>query len=144
MIYTVMTKMAMRIAFDAHSGQVDKTGMPYIFHPFHLAEQMDSEIDVCAALLHDVVEDTPATFADLLAAGISEAVIDVLRLLTHTDGVPYMDYVQQIKDSGNPHAIAVKLADLRHNSDPTRLDAIDEHMLARFEKYRQAAELLVR
>lgn len=71
MIYTEMTKKAMRIAFDAHKEQVDKTGLPYIFHPFHLAEQMTDEISVCAALLHDVVEDTELSFEALATQGIS-------------------------------------------------------------------------
>jgi (p)ppGpp synthase/HD superfamily hydrolase len=142
MIYTDMTKKAMRIAFDAHKEQVDTTGMPYIFHPFHLAEQMDDEVSVCAALLHDVVEDTEITFAELRQWGISDEVIDVVTLLTHDESVPYMDYVQKIKDSGNLHAKSIKLADLRHNSDVTRLNEIDGKVLTRFKKYKAALDLL--
>ena len=85
MIYTALTKKAMRIAFDAHKDQVDKAGLPYIFHPCHLAEQMEDEVSVCAALLHDVVEDSSMTFDDLAVQGIPTAVIDVLKLLTHDD-----------------------------------------------------------
>ena len=144
MIYTAMTKTAMRIAYNAHKDQVDKTGMPYIFHPFHLAEQMRDEALVCAALLHDVVEDTALTFDDLRQAGISDEVIVALALLTHADEVPYLQYVQHIKDSGNPIAIAVKLADLQHNADPTRLDEMDDSMLARCKKYQEAIALLRR
>jgi len=70
MIYTDLTKTAMRIAFDAHKDQVDKSGLPYIFHPFHLAEQMTDEVSVCAALLHDVVEDSSLSFDDLVSQGI--------------------------------------------------------------------------
>ena len=142
MIYTDMTKRAMRIAFDAHKDQVDKTGLPYIFHPFHLAEQMADEVSVCAALLHDVAEDTAITFEDMMAQGISADVIAALKLLTHVDSVPYFDYVKKIKDSGNQTAIAVKLADLRHNSDASRVDKIDEKMTARWEKYKAAIALL--
>ena len=58
LIYTELTKKAMRISFDAHKNQVDKTGIPYVFHPMHLAEQMKDEYGCCVALLHDVVEDT--------------------------------------------------------------------------------------
>ena len=65
MIYTALTKKAMRIAFDAHKEQTDKTGLPYIFHPFHLAEQMLDEVSTCAALLHDVIEDSSMTFPGL-------------------------------------------------------------------------------
>jgi hypothetical protein len=124
MIYTDMTKLAMRIAFNAHKEQTDKAGMPYIFHPFHLAEQMTDELSVCAALLHDVVEDTSVSFDDLAAQGISASVISVLKLLTHDSNMPYMDYIKKIKDSGNQPAIKVKLADLRHNSDLSRLSDI--------------------
>ena len=142
MIYTEMTKKAMRIAFDAHKDQVDKTGLPYIFHPFHLAEQMKDEVSVCVALLHDVAEDTAITFQDMAAQGISGEVIDALRLLTHDASVPYMDYVRGIKESGNAVAVAVKLADLQHNSDVSRLDKIDERMSALFQKYKKAMDLL--
>ena len=142
MIYTDQTKKAMRIAFDAHKEQTDKSGMPYIFHPFHLAEQMTDEVSVCVALLHDVVEDTTITFEDMTAQDISADVIAALKLLTHDDSVPYFDYVQKIKDSKNQTAIVVKLADLHHNSDTSRLETIDEKTTARLEKYRTAINIL--
>ena len=142
MIYTEQTKKALRIAFDAHKEQVDKTGLPYTFHPFHLAEQMKDEISTCVALLHDVVEDTDYTFEDLAAGGLSSEVIDVLRLLTHAEETTYSEYIQRIKDSGNAVAIAVKLADLRHNSDETRLDCVDEKMSILLERYRAAINTL--
>ncbi|MBQ7828584.1 MAG: HD domain-containing protein [Clostridia bacterium] len=141
MIYTKLTKMAMRIAFEAHKEQVDKCGVPYIFHPIHLAEQMTDEVTTCAALLHDVVEDTDMTFEDLTAAGFPDAVTDALRLLTHDPAVPYMDYVREIKK--NPVATAVKLADLRHNSDTTRLDEINDKAVKRCEKYKEAIGILM-
>lgn len=142
MLYTDLTKKALKLSFDAHKNQVDKTGLPYVFHPFHLAEQMTDELSTVCALLHDVVEDTPYTFADLKSMGFPQAVIDVLQLLTHQDGVPYMDYVEQL--SVNPTAKQVKLADLRHNSDLTRLDTVDEYALQRNEKYKKAIEFLSR
>ena len=140
MIYTKLTKLAMQISFDAHKEQKDKSGLPYIFHPFHLAEQMTDEVTTCVALLHDVVEDTDMTFEKLLELGFTTEIIDALKLLTHDDSVPYMDYVKEI--AKNPVAKAVKLADLAHNSDLTRLDIIDEKALKRAEKYKQAMELL--
>lgn len=142
MIYTKLTKTAMRIAFDAHKDQVDKTGLPYIFHPFHLAEQMTDEDTTCVALLHDVIEDTTVTFDDLAEKGFPAEVIDALRLLTHDPAIHYMDYVAEIKK--NPVATAVKLADLRHNSDTTRLDVVDEKALQRVEKYAKAIDFLER
>ena len=141
MIYTQLTKKAMRIAFDAHKGQVDRSGVPYIFHPMHLAEQMTDEESTCAALLHDVVEDTDLTFEDLAEQGIPETVLAALKLLTHDDAVPYLEYVGNIKE--NPIAASVKLADLRHNSDLTRLDAVSQKDRDRVKKYSDAIALLI-
>ena len=140
MIYTEMTKRALKICFEAHKEQVDKTGLPYVFHPFHLAEQMQTEETIVAALLHDVVEDTDYTFEDLEKMGFGGDVLAALRLLTHDDDTPYMEYVAALKS--NPIARAVKLADLRHNSDLSRMDIIDDRALQRAEKYKKAIELL--
>ena len=142
MIYTMLTKKAMRIAFQAHKDQIDKTGMPYVFHPFHLAEQMKDEISTSVALLHDVVEDTDITFDELKELGISETVISSLKLLTHDKSVPYGDYIQHIKNSHDKTAIAVKLADLYHNSDITRFELIDDAAVASCIRYREAIEVL--
>lgn len=117
MIYTPLTNRAMRIAYRAHAGQVDKCGTPYVFHPYHLAEQMHDEISTCVALLHDVVEDTPVTL-DELAREFPSEVICALRLLTHDPGAPYLDYVRAL--AKDPIARAVKRADLMHNLDETR------------------------
>ena len=140
MIYTPLTKKALKLCFEAHKTQLDKTGMPYVFHPFHLAEQMTDELSTVCALLHDVIEDTAYTFDDLRAMGFPEAVIEVLALLTHDAAVPYMDYVKNL--AHHPVARAVKLADLRHNSDETRLDTVDEAAKRRAEKYKQAIAFL--
>ena len=140
MIYTNLTKKALKLCFEAHKEQVDKTGLPYVFHPFHLAEQMTDEISTVCALLHDVVEDSSYTFEDLSDMGFPQEVIDVLKFLTHDDSVPYLDYVKEIKK--NPIATKVKLADLAHNSDLTRLDKIDERALERAEKYKKAMAIL--
>lgn len=140
MIYTPMTKQAMKLCFEAHKDQQDKSGLPYVFHPFHLAEQMQDEVTCTVALLHDVVEDTDHTFDDLADMGFPPVVLEALRLLTHEESVPYMDYVRKIKQ--NPVAAAVKLADLQHNSDLSRMDAVTEQALIRREKYLQAIALL--
>ena len=140
MIYTPLTKKAMQFCFAAHKEQTDKSGLPYVFHPFHLAEQMADELTAAAALLHDVVEDTPYTLDDLRSQGFPETVIAALELLTHREGVSYFDYVAAIKL--NPIARQVKMADLRHNSDLTRLDVVDSKALARVEKYKKALEIL--
>lgn len=140
MIYTALTKRALKLCFEAHQNQLDKSGMPYVFHPFHLAEQMDTEESTTVALLHDVVEDTDYTLEDLKAMGFPNNVIDALALMTHDPRVPYMEYVKAISE--NPLATKVKLADLRHNSDLSRLDSVDEKALSRVKKYAAAIELL--
>lgn len=142
MIYTPLTKKALKLCFEAHKEQVDKTDMPYVFHPFHLAEQMTDELTTVCALLHDVVEDTDYTLSDLTEMGFPREVTDALELLTHDPAVPYMDYVANA--ARNPIARAVKIADLKHNSDLTRMepDEIDEWALKRNEKYKRALELL--
>ena len=139
-IYTELTKKALKLCFEAHKEQVDKSDMPYVFHPFHLAEQMTDEATTVVALLHDVVEDTDTTFQDLEKQGFGEEIISALRLLTHDKNTPYMDYVAEIKK--NKIATAVKLADLRHNSDLTRLETVDEKALKRKEKYEKAIKFL--
>lgn len=140
MIFTQKTKMALNLCFEAHKNQTDKSGIPYVFHPFHLAEQMKDEATTIAALLHDVIEDTDYTMADLEKMGFPADVLEALELLTHNDDTPYMEYVAKIKH--NPIAKSVKLADLEHNSDLSRLDVVDEKALKRREKYRQAFCLL--
>ena len=140
MIYTPMTRKAMKIAYDAHAGQADKTGIPYIYHPIHLAESMPDENSVITALLHDVAEDTNITIDDLAREGFHEDILTALTLLTHNPAEEYMDYISRL--STCPLARRVKLADLRHNSDVTRLDSIDEKTARRLEKYSRAIRLL--
>ena len=143
MIYTEMTVKAMRLVYEAHQGQVDYNNIPYIYHPIHLAEQMEDEVTCTVALLHDVVEDTAVTFADLEKEFPAE-VIEALRLLTHEAGVDYFDYVRKIKT--NPIAKRVKLEDLKHNSDESRnVEGIiaDERLEFWRKKYAKAKEILL-
>ncbi len=143
MIYTELTNKAMRIAYDAHHGQVDKCGQPYIFHPYHLAEQMDDEITVCVALLHDVMEDTPISYEEL-SKEFPKEIMDALQLLTHKKGTDYFEYVKAIKQ--NSYATVVKLADLAHNSDQSRMVGCvwvsEEKKKALREKYAKAKAIL--
>ena len=140
MIYAELTKKALKICFNAHKDQVDKTGMPYVFHPFHLAETMDTEDEVCVALLHDTVEDTSVTFEELIKEGFNETIINALKLLTHNDDTPYMEYVARIKE--NPLARKVKIADLYHNSDLTRLDLTKDKVPPKYDTYLAAIKYL--
>ena len=139
MIYTDVTKKAMLLAYNAHHGQLDKSGIPYIFHPIHLAEQMETEEECIVALLHDVVEDTNVTI-EQLERFFSVSVVEAIKLLTHNESDEYMEYIKKIKD--NSIAKKVKLADLNHNSDITRMTSPTEKDLMRKEKYRRAIQLL--
>ena len=140
MIYTDLTKKALKISFEAHKDQVDKSGIPYVYHPFHIAEQMKDEDTTIVALLHDVVEDADITLEQLRSIGFSDAVIEAIALMTHDKSVPYMDYVRNI--AKNDIARAVKLEDLRHNSDLSRLDKVTEKDVMRAEKYKEAIDIL--
>ena len=140
MLYTALTKKALRISFEAHRNQLDKSGIPYVYHPFHLAEQMEDEYSTCVALLHDVVEDTPITLEFLKSQGFPQEVTEAIALMTHDDDTPYFEYVKNL--CKNPIAKRVKAADLAHNSDLSRFDHIDEEALERVRKYRRAMEIL--
>lgn len=140
MIYSNMVKTAMNIAYRAHEGQYDKSGVPYIFHPYEVAHAMTTEDEITTALLHDVVEDTNITFEDLIDAGISEPVIESLKLLTHNDETPYPDYVKKLKS--NNIARKVKLADLKHNRNITRIEEPNEWDYKRIDKYKEAIKIL--
>ena len=138
MIYTELTIRAMNLAYNAHHGQFDKGGVPYIFHPIHLAEEMDDEISTCVALLHDTVEDTAVTLEEL-AAQFPREVVEAVDLLTHRENVDYFDYVRAIRQ--NPVAVRVKLADLAHNGDPKRI-CNQGNQERRREKYAAARAIL--
>ena len=144
MVYTELTNKAMRLAYDAHHGQLDYNGIPYIFHPLHLAEQMDDETSCCAALLHDVVEDTPMTLEELSGEFPAE-IIHVVDLLTHRDTDDYFTYLAKIKT--HPIAVKIKLVDIAHNSDQSRCIGcgLSEEKLASWRvKYDQARNFLLK
>ncbi|MCD7948860.1 MAG: GTP pyrophosphokinase [Erysipelotrichaceae bacterium] len=134
-----MTIKAMKLMFEKHKKQVDKTGVPYVFHPFHVAETLNDEISVTVALLHDIVEDTDMTFKQL-ALDFPGEVIDPLKLLTHEKDVDYFEYIKQI--GSNEIARKVKLADLRHNSDLSRMEHPTSFDYQRNEKYLKCIEYL--
>ena len=140
MIYTKMTKKAMKITYEAHHKQEDKGGVPYVFHPLHLAEQMDDETSVTAALLHDLIEDTDVTIKKLYKHGFSDEVIEIVKLLTHEKDVPYFEYIEKLKS--NPVASKIKIADLKHNSDASRYPEQYKKLPEKLEKYSKALEIL--
>ncbi len=141
MIYTDMTRKAIKLCFKSHEGQLDKSGVPYVLHPIHVAEQMDDEISTVVALLHDVVEDTDTTIEDIRALEFPEEVIEAVALLTKTKYSSYDEYIKNVKT--NKIATKVKLADIEHNSDLTRMPIVSKEALARNEKYARAKEYLL-
>lgn len=140
MIYTDMTKKAIKIMYQCHKDQVDKAGIPYVLHPLHVAEKMMDENRTIVALLHDVVEDANITLDKLSKEGFSIEILDALNLLTHDPNVDYYDYIQKI--GNNEIATDVKIADLEHNSDLTRLNKITDWDLIRTQKYKKCIEYL--
>jgi GTP diphosphokinase / guanosine-3',5'-bis(diphosphate) 3'-diphosphatase len=126
---------AIHLATNAHHGQFDKGGNPYILHVFavmNLLENPDEELQ-CIALLHDVIEDTKTTFSELREAGFTERVIAAVNLLTKHRGQSYEEY--QAGVFSNIDAMKVKRADLTHNSDIRRLKGISEKDIERMAKY---------
>jgi (p)ppGpp synthase/HD superfamily hydrolase len=131
---------AHEIARQAHKGQKDKAGVDYIKHPEFVASQVRTNDDKATAYLHDVLEDTSVTSEELLQAGIPEAVVKAVKILTKEKGEDYFTYLEKVRD--NEIARKVKLADLRHNSDLSRLENVEEKDRERLAKYRKAQKFL--
>ena len=135
-----MLELALSIATKAHREQFDKVGIDYIEHPIFVASQVDSEEEKAVALLHDVIEDSSVTAEELLNAGLPETVVTAVQILSKKKGQDYQTYLKTVKS--NPLARAVKLADLKHNSDLLRLETITDKDLERLEKYKKAIDYL--
>lgn len=133
-------QLAYEIAKKAHYGQVDKAGVDYVKHPETVASFVETPEQKATAFLHDTIEDTNVTSKDLYNAGIPEKVIEAVELLTHDKNQNYFEYLAKVKE--NPIARVVKLADLKHNSDLTRLKNITDTDLKRLDKYKKAIEYL--
>ena len=135
-----MVDLALSIARKAHEGQLDKAGVDYIEHPIYVASQVCTEDEKAVALLHDVIEDSSVTAEELLNAGLPETVVTAVQILSKKKGQDYQTYLKTVKS--NPLARAVKLADLKHNSDLSRLETITDKDLERLEKYKKAIDYL--
>ena len=134
------SEKAYEIAKKAHLGQVDKAGEDYIKHPEKVASFVNSDEEKAVAYLHDVIEDTELTLEDLREYGFSEEVLEAVDVITKKKGQDYQTYLNSVKE--NKLARVVKLADLRHNSDLTRLINITEKDIERKEKYQKAIDFL--
>ena len=130
-----MLELALSIATEAHRGQFDKAGIDYIEHPIYVASQVDTEEERAVALLHDVIEDSPVSAEELLQAGLPETVVTAVQVLTKKKEQDYQTYLETVKK--NPLARVVKLADLKHNSDLSRLSSITEKDRERLKKYKK-------
>lgn len=137
------SKIAYDIAKKAHKDQIDKAGKPYIEHPIYVAMQLYGDKLQAVALLHDVLEDSDFSVDDLVKSGLSDDIIESVKILYHkNDGLSYMEYVYKIKDSGNKMAIAVKKADLKHNMDISRIKYPSEQDFSRLKRYKKALKIL--
>lgn len=130
-----MLDKAIHLATNAHHGQFDKGGKPYILHPLRVMSyiRQDDEELQCIALLHDVVEDTSVTYLELGEAGMSLRVIEGVMALTKQKGYSYDTYKEQVFK--NRDAMIVKMADLRHNTDIRRLKGVTAKDTQRIAKY---------
>ena len=135
-----MVDLALSIARKAHEGQLDKAGVDYIEHPIYVASQVDTEEEKAVALLHDVIEDSPVSAEELLQAGLPETVVTAVQVLTKKKEQDYQTYLETVKK--NPLARVVKLADLKHNSNLSRLSSITEKDRERLKKYKKAIDFL--
>ena len=137
--YQELVQKADSMAEKAHEGQYDKAGLPYITHPRKVASFVTDPREKIVALLHDTVEDTDMTIEEIQSV-FGEEIAQAVALMTHAEGVPYMDYVEKIKS--NPLARHVKMADLTHNMDLSRLPLVTDKAKARLEKYKKAYAIL--
>lgn len=131
---------AIEIACQAHAGQVDKSGQPYILHPLRLMLKMQDESARIIAVLHDVVEDSEVSFDDLKALGFSQEILASLDCLTKRANETYDSFIARILP--NQLARSVKIEDIKDNMDLNRLKSITEKDLTRITKYHKALKIL--
>ncbi|MCM1495211.1 MAG: GTP pyrophosphokinase [Bacteroides sp.] len=137
-----MLEKAIAIAVEAHRGQIDKAGKPYILHPMRVMLAGTNEDEMICGILHDVIEDTPVSIEMLAAEGFSDTILDALQFLTHDRAVPYPEYIQAMTQ--NPLAVQVKLYDLHDNLNRDRLGILTLEDERRMEKYKKSQEYLLR
>ena len=127
-----MIEKALKIAIEAHSGQLEKDGNPYIMHPLRLMSDVETVEEKCVALLHDVAEDTDVSIEEIREA-FPPAVADAVALMTHDDGSEYEVYIKRLAE--NPIARKVKMADMRDNMNILRIPKLSDKDLERLRKY---------
>ena len=133
--------MAIDLSQYAHEGQVDKAGQPYFLHVKAVADGVDTDELKTIAYLHDVCEDTPFGLYDLTELGFPDEIVQSVRVLTRANGTPYSEYIAAVKQDDN--ARKVKISDLKHNMDLSRIPEPTEADYKRVEKYRKALDYLI-
>ena len=139
--YNEQFQIALELAVEKHKNQTDKAGNPYILHPLHVMENVNSKEGKIVAILHDIIEDTYITENYLLKIGLSKRIVDAVVALTRSEDIDYQEYIKNL--SSNPLAKEVKLADLEHNMDLKRLPTLEEKDLERNRKYQIAYHYLI-
>lgn len=133
---------AIAIAAEAHAGQVDKAGEPYILHPLRVMLDLDTETERIVGVLHDVVEDNEDwTLSALRSQGFLEAVLEAVDSVTRRDGEDYFDFVRRA--AANEIGRRVKLADLTDNMNLTRIKTPGPGDQERLERYRRAEQIVL-
>jgi (p)ppGpp synthase/HD superfamily hydrolase len=128
--------ISLKIAIEAHEGQIDKAGKPYILHPIRLMLKMKDDKALSAAILHDVVEDSDITEEDLRNRGIPDDVIDAVLCLTKRENESYDVFLERVLK--NNIATIVKIADIEDNMNILRLQNLSDYDLKRLKKYHRA------
>ncbi|MEA5418722.1 GTP pyrophosphokinase [Spirulina sp. CCNP1310] len=128
-----LLNVAIALAHQAHQGQMDKGGHPYIGHPLRVMAAMGDEEAKIVAVLHDAIEDSDLSLADLTAAGFPAVITQALDALTKRAGEAYEDYLQRVM--ANPLALRVKIADMEDNCDLSRIAQPTAKDYARLAKY---------
>ncbi|WP_343002065.1 GTP pyrophosphokinase [Intestinibacter bartlettii] len=139
--YNEQFQIALELAVEKHKNQTDKAGNPYILHPLHVMENVNSKDGKIVAILHDIIEDTDITEDYLLKIGLSKRIVDAVVALTRSEDIDYQEYIKNL--GSNPLAKEVKLADLEHNMDLKRLPTLEEKDLERNRKYQIAYHYLI-
>jgi (p)ppGpp synthase/HD superfamily hydrolase len=132
---------AIELAARAHAGQLDKAGQPYILHPLRLMLAVHTPYEKMAAILHDVVEDTPITFEDLVREGFPQEVVNAVQALTKLEGESRINAARRA--ASDPIARVVKLADVTDNMDLSRIPSPTQKDVARIQEYEQVRQLLL-
>lgn len=143
--YQKILDTVISLAIERHAGQLDKAGKPYILHPLHvMCDELCKSYELkIIAICHDLLEDTDTTAEELLALGVPSDLVDCIKMLSKPKGTDYFVYLERLVKYDSVFPTIVKLADLRHNMDISRIPNPTEKDYARREKYKKAEAFIV-